>query len=303
MNAKRFMIWLPPVLFILLLKTTFDSSVCFQNASDMYSCCTDSTLLERAVACGGLTVLHDSLTWYSCINFPWHISPLYPLLRSKKNVYQARRKSRRSNSRIQYYPNSTASFQLLLCAGDIELNPGPDSESNTSHNKHRSKRSSSTKSNTFSLCHDMPSGLKIVHWNLQRIAPHQGNTKLDELKLLLSNPGKECHILGITETWLDANFTDSEIQIPGYNLERLDRVKVSLPFPKNGGGGIAVYIDKNIPYLRREDLESKDIESVWIKLCPPKRPAHLVCFCYRCPQYDVTSWMNKFENQITTAYL
>ena len=53
----------------------------------------------------------------------------------------------------------------------------------------------------------------------------------------------------------------------------------------------------------KEDLESKDIESVWIKLCPPKRPAHLVCFCYRCPQYDVTSWMNKFENQITIAYL
>ena len=25
---------------------------------------------------------------------------------------------------------------------------------------------------------------------------------------------------------------DSEIQIPGYNLERLDRAKVSLPFPK-----------------------------------------------------------------------
>ena len=107
----------------------------------------------------------------------------------------------------------------------------PDSESNTSHNKHRSKRSSSTSSNTFSLCHDMPSGLKIVHWNLHSIAPHQGNTKLDELKLLLSNPGKECHILGITETWLDANFTDSEIQIPEYNLERLDRAKVSLPFP------------------------------------------------------------------------
>ena len=135
------------------------------------------------------------------------------------------------------------------------------------------------------------------------IAPHQGNTKLDELKLLLSNPGKECHILGITETWLDANFTEAEIQIPGYNLETLDRAKVSLPFPKNGGGGIAVCIYKNIPYLRREDLESKDIELVWIKLCPPKRPAHLVCFCYRCPQYDVTSWMNKFENQITIAYL
>ena len=52
----------------------------------------------------------------------------------------------------------------------------------------------------------MPSGLNIVHWNLHSIAPHQGNTKLDELKLLLSNPGKECHFLGITETWSDENF-------------------------------------------------------------------------------------------------
>ena len=46
-----------------------------------------------------------------------------------------------------------------------------------------------------------------------------------------------------------------------------------------------------------------DVESVWIKLFPSTRRAHLVCACYRCAQYDVTSWMNKFENQITTAYL
>jgi hypothetical protein len=84
----------------------------------------------------------------------------------------------------------------------------------------------------------MPSGLKFVHWNLQSIALHQRNTKLDELKLLLLNPGKECH----TETWLDGNFTHSKIQIPGYNVERLDRAKVSLPFMKNGG--VAVYIHK-----------------------------------------------------------
>ncbi len=108
---------------------------------------------------------------------------------------------------------------------------------------------------------------------------------------------------GCSETWLDGTCTNCEIQIPGYNIERLDRAKVSLPFPKNGGGGIAIYIDKSIPNLQRQDLESKDIESVWIKLCQPKRPPHLICFAYRCPQYDIISWMNKFENQITTGYL
>ena len=177
-----------------------------------------------------------------------HTIIIISFLLSRKAFYRTKIKLRRSNSHIQYYPNSTASFQLLLCAGDIELNPGPDSESNTSHKKHRIKRTSLTISNTFSLCRDLSSGLKIVHWNLHSIAPHQGNTKLDELKLLLSNPGKECHILGVTVTWLDGNFKDSEIRIPGYNVERLDCDKVSLPFPKNGGGGIAVYIHKSIPY-------------------------------------------------------
>ena len=69
-------------------------------------------------------------TWYSYFNFPWHtMAPLYPSLRSRKIFCRRKRKLRRSKSRIQYYPNSTASFQLLRCAGDIELNPGPDSDS------------------------------------------------------------------------------------------------------------------------------------------------------------------------------
>ncbi len=140
--------------------------------------------------------------------------------------------------------------------------------------------------------------------HLNSIAPHPGgNCKLDELRLLLSNPGKDCHILGITETWLNSNFKNSEIHITGYCVERLDRSEINLPFIKRGGGGIAAYIDKSIPYVRRKDLESKSLETLWIKLCPPKRPAHLICFAYRCPQYDITMWLKEFECQMTEAYL
>ena len=76
-----------------------------------------------------------------------------------------------------------------------------------------------------------------------------------------------------------------------------------MPFSKLGCGGIAAYIDKNIPYVRRKDLETKCLETLWIKLCPPKRPAHLICFAYRCPQYDITTWLKEFEYQITNTYL
>jgi hypothetical protein len=128
--------------------------------------------LDHTVIYSGSVIHHDALPWYSYFNFPWHtMAPLYPSLRSRKIFCRRKRKLRRSKSRIQYYPNSTASFQLLLCDGDIELNPGPDSDSTRSHQKHRSIRTNGTNSNIFSICRDLPSGLKIVHWNLNSIAP------------------------------------------------------------------------------------------------------------------------------------
>ena len=62
--------------------------------------------LDHTVIYSGSVIHHDALPWYSYFNFPWHtMAPLYP------------------------------SFQFLLCAGDIELNPGPDSDSTRSHQK------------------------------------------------------------------------------------------------------------------------------------------------------------------------
>ncbi|CAB4018529.1 Hypothetical predicted protein [Paramuricea clavata] len=160
--------------------------------NETHSCYDLNISLDHNVIYSGSVIDHDALPCDSYFNFTWHtMAPLYPSLRSRKIFCRRKRKLRRSKSRIQYYPNSTASFQLLLCAGDIELNPGPDSDSTRAHQKHRNKRSNGTNSNISSICRDLPSGLKIVHWNLNSIAPHQGNTKLDELKLLLSNPGNE----------------------------------------------------------------------------------------------------------------
>ena len=175
--------------------------------------------------------------------------PYYNLI-PQNSFSRLRRRSRGAFSRIQYYPNSTASFQLLLQAGDIELNPSPlNMSSDHQHQSHQ--RPNTISPSTASLCREMPSGLKIVHWNLNSIAAHPGNCKLDELRLLLSNPGKDCHILGITETWLNSNFKNSEIQITGYC--DIDRSEINLPFIKRGGGGIAAYIDKSIPYVRRKE--------------------------------------------------
>lgn len=40
---------------------------------------------------------------------------------------------------------------------------------------------------------DLSGGLKITHWNMNSVAPLQKSSKLDELRLLLKNPGRETH--------------------------------------------------------------------------------------------------------------
>ena len=41
--------------------------------------------------------------------------------------------------------------------------------------------------------------------------------KLDELQILAAN--SEVAVIGITELWIDASVTDSEVEIPGYMIE------------------------------------------------------------------------------------
>ena len=48
------------------------------------------------------------------------------LIRSSRSNLAIRMKLKRSKRRVLYYPNTTAAFNVILQAGDIESNPGPD---------------------------------------------------------------------------------------------------------------------------------------------------------------------------------
>ena len=60
--------------------------------------------------------------------------------------------------------------------------------------------------------YDLSKALKIFHWNC-----HGMYSKLSDLKLLFSHPGKGCDLLGISESCL-TDPLDAEISIPGYSL-------------------------------------------------------------------------------------
>ena len=83
------------------------------------------------------------------------------------------------------------------------------------------------------------------------------------------------HILTLSETWLNESISDTEISIPGYNLFRLDREK--------NGGGVAVHAREEIQLVRRDDLEMKGVEGLWLELFLPKSRGVLIGTFYRSP--------------------
>ncbi len=145
------------------------------------------------------------------------------------------------------------------------------------------------------LASGLPNGLKLTQWNLRSIAPRNGNTKLDQLKTILHQPNKDTDILGITETWLDNRFTDSDMKIDGYVPERVDWKNRDQQFHKDGSGGVLIYISNKRSYIRRDDLETNNMESIWIELIHKKHPSHLICIVYRSQAHSLNDWFQCFS--------
>ena len=57
---------------------------------------------------------------------------------------------------------------------------------------------------------------------------------------------KSLDVLTVNETRLDISVLDCEVEIPGYDIVRLD--------PNRNGGEVAVFIRGNISYIIRQDL-------------------------------------------------
>ena len=134
----------------------------------------------------------------------------------------------------------------------------------------------------------LPRGLKICTWNCQGLI-----SKLEDVRVLLSIPGKECDVLGITESWLDYHY-DSEIDIPGYNILRKDRTSAK------HRGGVAAYIMNSLQFTRRHDLEKTSDELLWIELFSNFSPSILLCIGYRPPNTNL-DWISRFELGLESA--
>ena len=124
--------------------------------------------------------------------------------------------------------------------------------------------------------------LKFGHLNIYHIV-----NKLPDLCVHLNNNGPY-HIFGVTETRLGPNVPDACIHINNYTAFRRD------PGPLKTTG-IIVYVNDSLQGItrRRLDLESAEVECVWLELKIPKRSPVFVGILYRNPA-STLEWNDDF---------
>ena len=135
-------------------------------------------------------------------------------------------------------------------------------------------------------------GLKVLHLNVNGLLG-----KIDQIRLLLTETGRNIQILQVSESHLDDSAPDSFVKVFGYNLIRRDR--------KNGpGGGVCIYIREDLKYQRRLDLENHELEALVIEIFIKHSKSLLISVIYRPP--DSSKYLNKnfqcvFNDFISTA--
>ena len=134
-------------------------------------------------------------------------------------------------------------------------------------------------------------GFNVGFLNIQGMS-----SKVDQLEIMLTSKRNNIDILGIAETKLNENHKTETFLINGYQIPfRKDRLF-------NGGGGLAVYVKQNVNCIRRLDLESEEIEIIWIEVMPTKCKSFLIGSLYRHPESKV-AWKEHFDFHLEKVQL
>lgn len=131
--------------------------------------------------------------------------------------------------------------------------------------------------------------MKIGHLNVNHL-----KNKMTDISVLVSHP-TPFHIFGISETWLNALIGDEAVTVPNYLVHRRDPLTA-------GQTGLAAYIHSSVQQLvyRRFDLETPEVECLWLEVKYPKSKSLLIGFLYRHPS-STFEWYDFFCNNMDRA--
>ena len=129
--------------------------------------------------------------------------------------------------------------------------------------------------------------MHVAHVNVRSLIAN-----FDPFQYHLMNTGYD--IVSVTETWLCAGADDGAVGVANYNFFGQSR-------PSRRGGGVGLYIKKNI---RCEILSSASldcIEQLWAKIIFPNQIV-IMGIIYRPPNSDLTQFFNLLEDSLSNIY-
>ena len=171
-----------------------------------------------------------------------------------------------------------------------QLDPDSQYFKEASCNYHCDYYLDKTFTNTFTSNTDVHKTLSLFHLNIRSSYKH-----INKLELYLKNMEYHFNVIGLSETWMKEH-NSSLLELHGYKSEHTYRTN-------NIGGGVSLYIDENIRYISRKDLNMIEdcIETVFIEI--PKEVINsskniIIGTIYRPPSTDV----NTFTNQLSDLF-
>ena len=124
----------------------------------------------------------------------------------------------------------------------------------------------------------------ITHLNIRSL-----NNKLNSLKQLLNSLYLPFQIIGLTETWLN-DTNDDIFELDNYDFVNANRTS-------RNGGGVGIYITKDMNFKLRRDLNINDeniMASTFVEIITPNKTNIVIGVIYRPPN----SKFDLFENEI-----
>ena len=92
----------------------------------------------------------------------------------------------------------------------------------------------------------------------------------------------------ISESWLDASVSDLEIEVPGYNICRVDGSNKT-------GGGICATFWTPIILMGDISISTTGFHQLWLKIQVRNLKSIIICTVYRPPNTLLTCWENDVD--------
>ena len=102
-------------------------------------------------------------------------------------------------------------------------------------------------------------------------------------------------VFTVSETWLNNSVTDLKIEVPGYDLYRVDR-------ENKKGGGICAYVLRNYKTEVLSEISfisPSGLHQLWLKMQVRNLKSIVVCMVYRPPDASLSC----FDSDLTTSYM